>query len=257
MYPSFAEAARTLITRESHVVLATVTPEGYPYSSTVAYAVTDDGDLLMLLSQLAQHTKNMALDEGTEDSGTDLAPASLFIHDQLGLADPLAEPRLSLLGKVRLEPDKTAYQAAFTAKHPSAEVYINFHDFSFYRFVPDKLYYIAGFGRMGWATAEDYRAAHPDPLIEVAEGAIMHMNEDHRDALCDYVRVFGKSRVDLINVTDATMLNLDQFGFDVLATVIVEDDTRFVTVRIPFLNPVTDPTTLRTAMVALSEQVRG
>ncbi|MEM6430268.1 MAG: DUF2470 domain-containing protein [Deinococcota bacterium] len=251
MYPSFAEAARTLLARESHVVLATITPEGYPYSSTVAYAVTDDGDVIMLLSQLAQHTQNMALEEATAQ-----AQASLFIHDQLGLADPLAEPRLSLLGRVMLEPDKATYQAAFIAKHPQAEVYVNFTDFAFYRFVPEKLYYIAGFGRMGWATAEDYRAARPDPLIEVAEGAITHMNEDHRDALCDYVRVFGKSRVDLSNVSNAKMLNLDQFGFDVLAAVVVEDDMRSVSVRITFLNPVTDPTTLRTAMVALSEKVR-
>jgi putative heme iron utilization protein len=250
MYPSFAEAARTLLARESHIVLATITPEGYPYSSTVAYAVTENGDMLMLLSQLAQHTQNMALEDVTTQ-----AQASLFIHDQLGLDDPLAEPRLSLLGKVKLEPDKATYQAAFTAKHPQAEVYVNFTDFSFYRFVPDKLYYIAGFGRMGWATAEDYRAARPDPLSEVAEGAITHMNEDHRDALCDYVRVFGESRVNLEGVTEAKILTLDQFGFDVLATV-TADVTQPVRVRIPFTNPVTDPADLRGAMVALSEKAK-
>lgn len=238
MYPSFAEAARTLVAANRHAVLATVNPDGYPYSSTVAYAALDNGDMLLLLSQLAEHTKHVTQD----------ARASFFLHDQLGLADPLAEPRLSLIGKVQTETDDS-FRQRFLELHPTAAIYIDFTDFAFYRFRPETLYYIAGFGRMGWADAPAYHAAEPDPLLAIHTRVIEHMNQDHADALIDYVQVFAD--VPTGQVERAVMLTLDYRGFDVLVAL---TEGRQKRVRVPFLEPVRDPEDVRLAMIDLSNE---
>lgn len=241
MYPSFAEAARTLVAAHRHAVLATISADGYPYSSTVAYAAVDNGDMLLLLSHLAEHTKHLKGD----------ARASFFLHDTLGLADPLAEPRLSLLGKVvdmQPEVDATLRQR-FLEVHPSAAIYVDFADFAFYRFVPETLYYIAGFGRMGWTDAASYYAVTPDPLLAVQAGVIEHMNEDHADALVDYVVAFAELPADQLE--HAQMLTLDYLGFDVLVKLAGNGQKR---VRVPFLEPVRDPSKVRHAMIDLSQE---
>lgn len=241
MYPSFAEAARTLVAANRHAVLATVNSDGYPYNSTVAYAALDSGDMLLLLSQLAEHTKHINQD----------ARASFFLHDHLGLADPLAEPRLSLIGNVRLATDDT-FRQRFLEIHPSAAIYVGFTDFAFYRFTPETLYYIAGFGRMGWADAPAYQAAEPDSLLAIHTRVIEHMNEDHSDALVDYVQAFAD--VSSEQVEQAVMLTLDYRGFDVLVTLTEGGQRR---VRVPFLEPVHDPNEVRLAMINLSNEVNS
>lgn len=239
MYPSFAEAARTLVAANRHAVLATVNSDGYPYSSTVAYAALDNGDMLLLLSQLAEHTKHIAQD----------ARVSFFLHDHLGLADPLAEPRLSLIGKVETE-SNDAFRRRFLEVHPTAAVYVDFTDFAFYRFAPETLYYIAGFGRMGWADAPAYQAAEPDPLLAIHTRVIEHMNEDHADALVAYVQAFAD--VPTGQVERAVMLTLDYRGFDVLVNLTEGGQRR---VRVPFLEPVRDPSDVRMAMIELSNEL--
>jgi putative heme iron utilization protein len=239
MYPSFAEAARTLVAANRHAVLATVNSDGYPYSSTVAYAALENGDMLLLLSQLAEHTKHINQD----------ARASFFLHDYLGLADPLAEPRLSLIGKVETE-SNDAFRQRFLEVHPTAAVYVDFTDFAFYRFTPETLYYIAGFGRMGWADAPAYQAADPDPLLAIHTRVIEHMNEDHADALVDYVQAFAD--VPTGQVERAVMLNLDYRGFDVLVNLTEGGQRR---VRVQFLEPVRDPNDVRMAMIDLSNEL--
>lgn len=239
MYPSFAEAARTLVAANRHAVLATVNSDGYPYSSTVAYAALDNGDVLLLLSQLAEHTKHI-----TQDTR-----ASLFLHDHLGLADPLAEPRLSLIGNVELATDDT-FRQHFLKAHPTAAIYVDFTDFAFYRFTPERLYYIAGFGRMGWADGSAYYAAEVDPLLAIQARVIEHMNDDHADALADYVQAF--TDVPAGQVEQAVMLTLDYCGFDVLVHLTKGGQKR---VRVPFLEPVRDPDDVRMAMIDLSHEV--
>jgi putative heme iron utilization protein len=238
MYPSFAEAARTLVAANRHAVLATVNPDGYPYSSIVAYAALENGDMLLLLSQLAEHTKHIA----------DNPQASFFLHDKLGLDDPLAEPRLSLLGKVQPAAEVT-FRQRFLELHRAAAIYIDFADFAFYRFTPETLYYIAGFGRMGWADADAYCTAQVDPLLTNQTRVITHMNEDHADALLDYVQAFAG--VSAADVDSATMLSLDYLGFEVLVNLTERGQKR---VRVPFLEPVTEPENVRQAMIDLSHE---
>ncbi|NJN46497.1 MAG: DUF2470 domain-containing protein [Candidatus Competibacteraceae bacterium] len=161
----------------------------------------------------------------------------------------LAEARLTLLGQATKISDRTQYRTDYLAKHPQAERYIDFADFNFYRIQVERVRYIAGFGRMGWLNATDYASASLDPLIELATGAIAHMNEDHQQNLRDYAHAFAG----LDWVSDCRMTALDRFGFDLLCT----DGDRTEIVRIGFDEALTKPSQLRPTVVEMANQARA
>lgn len=146
---NLATAARALVADNRHAVLATLkSDDGYPYSSLVDYLPLADGDLVFLLSQLAEHQHYLSADNR----------ASVLIAPSLGGADRLAQPRVTVLGDVVVENDKSVFREAYLACHPNAVNYIDFTDFNFYRLQVRQLRYIAGFGRMGWLEAQIYHA---------------------------------------------------------------------------------------------------
>jgi putative heme iron utilization protein len=122
--------------------------DGYPYASVVDYMPVENGDVVMLLSRLAEHQKYLSADPR----------ASLLIAPGLGKTDMLAEARVTLLGEVTIVEDKSRLRPAYLACHPQAENYIDFTDFLFYRFGVKQVRYIAGFGRMGWLQDKAYAA---------------------------------------------------------------------------------------------------
>ena len=85
---------------------------------------------------------------------------------------------------------------------------MDFSDFSFFRLEPIDLYYVGGFGVMGWVEAWDYEQATPDPLAESAPGILAHMNADHVDAMV----LLAKSHAG-IDAIEATMTSVDRLGF--------------------------------------------
>jgi heme iron utilization protein len=148
--PSLAESARELVRGSAHGVLATLIPEGgYPYASLVEFLPTHDGDVVLFLSRLAEHQHYLAADPR----------ASVLIAPSLGEEHALARPRVTLVGRVELVEDRTAFSDAYAALHPDARGYINFPDFQFYRLRVERVRYIAGFGQMGWIKGERYRKA--------------------------------------------------------------------------------------------------
>jgi len=70
------------------------------------------------------------------------------------------------------------------------------------------VYFVGGFGVMGWVAAPEYSQAQPDPLADAAAGIIEHMNADHRDALVLIARVFAG-----IDSQEAAMTSVDRLGF--------------------------------------------
>lgn len=225
---------------------------GQPYTSVVDYAVLEDGSLITLLSDLAEHSRNLQRD----------GRCSLFIqaaHDK-----PLEHPRTSLIGtfKVAVQDQQQAYKDIYLAQHPQAERYITFSDFQVYHFSPTRAYTIAGFGRMGWCNAESYQQAEPDPLINMAAGAISHMNEDHSANLQDYAKAF----LGLTWARDVHMLSLDRYGFDVVVRGHNSDDSnhedsgeasRVEQHRISFTEPLSNAKHLRAVMVKLANEARS
>src|SRR5258708_5089499 len=172
--------ARQLMRRQSHAALATSlldSPGGHPYASLVAVAFDHDASPLLLLSDLAQHSRNIAAD----------CRVCLLFDDRGAILprsdDPLAEPRLSLLGEA-VRVDDAALPARFTARHPSAAAYAGFGDFHLYRVTIERGHLVAGFGRISWIESATLRFAGGGVALAAAEHEIVeHMNEDHAEAV--------------------------------------------------------------------------
>lgn len=131
-------AALRLIRDSQEAALAT-SLDSHPYVSLVAVASDHGGAPLLLLSDLAQHTRNLLADPRL----------SLLLADAPGNGDPLARARLTLLGQARRCDDPDA-RASFTARHRSSAQYAGFADFHLYRVFVERGHLIAGFGRINW-----------------------------------------------------------------------------------------------------------
>ncbi len=238
--PTHAERARTLVSQMATGTLCTLAqePEGYPYGSFVTIAF-DDGDPVFLMSQLAEHTKNLMRD----------ARASLLVAEG-GSDDPLANGRCTLIGGCRqVETDDESARAAFLSAHPKSAYYADFRDFGFWKLRVESIRYIGGYGRMSWVEETDWRAAEPDPIGPAAAGIIAHMNEDHAEAMVLYCKAFSKAT----DLTEASMTAVDRMGFEMSA--ITPDGPR--PVRLAFKAAVTTPDEVRTSLVAMLHDARA
>lgn len=146
-------AARELVQHRKVGVLGTISSRlaGYPYASLTNYAVDSQGRPLFLFSALAVHTDNLA-----EESR-----ASLLVFEEEAMNDPLSAARVNVFGAVHPVPgtDIESARSVYLERHPDSAMYIDFGDFAMYRMTITDVYYIGGFGEMGWVTAADYRQA--------------------------------------------------------------------------------------------------
>jgi heme iron utilization protein len=230
---------RRLIRGQSHAVLATTLAEnadGRPYASLVAVACDADATPLLLLSNLAQHSRNIAADPRV---------SLLFGGDsaRVPAEDPLAQPRLSLLGRA-VRCDDRRLLARFVARHPSAAAYANFGDFHLYRVASERGHLVAGFGRISWIEAAELRFAGDGSALAAAEaGIVAHVNADHAEAVTLYAtRLLRRSGVGW------EMTGIDSEGVDLRR----EQETA----RLDFAEPVLTPEGARAALVALADEAR-
>lgn len=114
----------------------------HPYVSLVLVAWEPPFRPLFLLSTLADHTRNLRADPA----------ASLLIDGTVGMAEPLAGPRVTLLGRLEKHPDQSQ-KARFVARHPGAARYVDFPDFALYAMLVERMHFVAGFGRIAWLPA--------------------------------------------------------------------------------------------------------
>jgi heme iron utilization protein len=245
--PSDAERGRTLLAAARTGSLATVSLDGgFPFGSLVAYAVDDVGCPLLCLSDLAEHSRNLA-----SDRRASLMASETTTSTATGVADPLALARVTVLGTViELRDDlRAAALHTYRERHPDA-FYAAFGDFRLYRLDVSSVRYVGGFGRMSWVSADDHAAAEPDPLRPHVAGIVGHMNDDHADALVAYCRVFGGRPA----TEWAEMVGVDRYGFTMLAT--DGGATDGTAVRIPFGTQVDSVGEVRAAMIALLHEAR-
>ena len=118
--------------------------EGWPYASLVLVALDAGGAPLLLLSDLAEHTKNLKAEPR----------ASLLFDGTAGLNEPLTGSRVTVLGRVERADDPVLI-AAFVARHEAASPWTQFGDFHLYRLVPARAHLVAGFGRIAWIDAAE------------------------------------------------------------------------------------------------------
>lgn len=156
-----AALARALVRREGRAALAT-TLEGAPYASLVLLARDLDAAPLLLLSDLAQHARNLAADPRL----------ALLIDGTAGHADPLAGPRLTLIGRAGPSADPRL-MARFTARYPESRRYAGFGDFRLYRVAVERAHLVAGFGRIEWIAGAALLEAGDLAALAAAEPQIL------------------------------------------------------------------------------------
>jgi heme iron utilization protein len=137
--------ARALLRQAQRATLATLLDGGAPYASLVLVAGDEDSAPILLLSDLAEHAKNLKRD----------ARAALLIDGTAGLADALAGPRVTLLGSMERSGDQRL-KARFLARHQGAATYAGFKDFACYRMHVARAHLVDGFGRIDWIKAADF-----------------------------------------------------------------------------------------------------
>mmetsp|Transcript_9790 Transcript_9790/g.30556 ORF Transcript_9790/g.30556 Transcript_9790/m.30556 type:complete len:142 (+) Transcript_9790:2-427(+) len=137
----------------------------------------------------------------------------------------------------------------FLGRHPRA-YYVDFDDFGCFILKPEAVRYIGGFGEMSWVEAGAFEAAEPDLVAAGAEGAVEHMNADHRDATVAILRAAVRG---LESTSNATVLSIDRYGFEALAE-LPEGARR---ARVAFQKTLSDPEQIREAFIALLQHARG
>jgi putative heme iron utilization protein len=138
-----AALARRLLETLDRAVLATAMPDGWPYASLVLFAADATGAPLLLLSDLAQHTRNLAAEPR----------ASLLLDGTAGLDEPLTGPRLTLLGRIARDTDEASMRR-YRKRHPESALYAGFADFHLQRLVVERAHLVAGFGQIHWLDAD-------------------------------------------------------------------------------------------------------
>jgi heme oxygenase (biliverdin-IX-beta and delta-forming) len=202
--PSFAERARTLVYMGRVGSLSTLSRKqpGFPFGSVMPYAPDESGRPIFLISTMAMHTQNLKADPR----------ASLLVMQDNAEGDPLGTSRVTLVGNVVGVPaaDLPTARSLYLARHANSKYWVDFEDFAFYRLDVVDIYYVGGFGVMGWVAPSEYVSSQADPLADAMAGIIEHMNADHKDAL---ILLAGKFAG--IDSQEATMTAVDRLGLHV------------------------------------------
>ncbi|WP_343576256.1 DUF2470 domain-containing protein [Mycobacterium sp.] len=233
--PSAAEQARTIAAAGNAATLATLTADGDPWASLVAYGLVG-GAPVLCVSNLAEHGRNLAADPR----------ASLSIVAVSTDADPLATGRITLAGVVEapLGDDREVARAAYMDAIPSARFYIEYSDFTLWVLRVERVRWVGGYGRMDSATGADYLAAEPDPVPPVAARAIAHLNADHPAALASMARAFGGYP----DTEESVCTGIDRYGLDLR----VHTPRGVAYTRVGFPEPLTSAEQLRSATAELT-----
>ena len=230
--------ARSLLRRSRQGALATLMAgSGDPYCSLVNVASHADASPILLISRLALHTKNILGDNRV----------SLML-DERAAGDPLEGARIMLAGRAEEADSDQAgiLRRRYLNAHPSAEAFVEFKDFSFFRIVPSNAHLVAGFGRIIDLKPSQFLTDISDAagLLEAEQGAVEHMNEDHREAMNLYAtKLLGAGSADWI------CTGCDPDGLDMQAGA--------ATLRLDFPERVTSGTELRKMLVRLAGEARA
>jgi heme iron utilization protein len=213
--------------------------DGYPFGSVMPFVLGHDCQPIVLISNIAEHTKNIIANP----------KVSLLVF--AGAEDLHANGRLTLIGEAeQLAKNDAELMARYCRYFPESTGYLAMHDFQFYRINIAQARYIAGFGKMSWLVGEEMVNFNQQSttIAKLETSMIEHMNADHQDSMllyCQHFHGFAPSRVTLIGV--------DCDGFDIEA--VIADDLKML--RFNFESPIFDANSARMAFVALSKTARA
>jgi putative heme iron utilization protein len=233
-----ARVAKSLLRRSRQGALATLMAgSGDPYGSLVNVASHADGSPILLISRLALHTRNILAD----------SRVSLML-DERAEGDPLEGSRIMLAGRAEEAgaDELPVLRRRYLNAHPSAETFAGFKDFSFFRIRPSGAHLVAGFGRIVDLKPELFLTDISDAgaLLEAEDGAIDHMNADHREAMNLYAtKLLGAE------AADWRCTGCDPDGMDMQAGT--------TTLRLDFPRRIVTPAALRQMLKELADQARA
>ena len=239
--PTHAESVRTLLSLVPVGMLSTMSRKhpGFPFGSLMPFALDSAGRPVFLISNMAMHTQNLKTDPR----------CSLFVGQSGTDGDPLGAARATLIGRAEPVPEHDAASAReqYLARHENSRYWVDFTDFGFFRLQSIDIYYVGGFGVMGWVEAGDYERAAPDPLAEVAPGILAHMNADHVDSMILLAHSYAQ-----IEAKEATMTSVDRLGFSLR----LKTKEGIKGARINFLREVVTAQEARKVLIEMVEQIR-
>ena len=228
------QSAISLLNSKDSGILSTISLklDGFPFGSVVPYCLNEKGQPVVLISTIAEHTKNISSDNR----------CSITIVS--GEHDVQANGRLCIIGNMeKVDSDDTLIQERYYRHFPNSKTYGNTHNFSFYYLKPISYRYIGGFGAIYWIEPTDFSI--DNPFHGTSEDRIVnHMNEDHLKDLTSYCTHFKQmvlSEEDVIR-----MVGIDPLGFDVFV-----NDRK---IRFDFKEAISNATEARERLVELSKQ---
>jgi putative heme iron utilization protein len=233
-FDGVALAKRLLRAIRSGALATLDSASGHPFASLVTVATDIDGSPLLLMSTLSAHRTNLEAD-----------PRISILLAEQGKGDPLAHPRLTVIGRAERSHDARV-RSRFIARHPKAKLYADFTDFAFFRLKVEGGHLNGGFARAMTLTSDQLLCdpAASAALGAVHDGAVEHMNEDHRDALRLYATKIAGAKDG-----DWRTTGIDPEGIDLA----LGD----ATARVLFDNPIDGPDALRASLVALAKTARA
>lgn len=192
-----------LLTNEGDGVLSTISVDvpGFPFGSATPYCLDADFVPNILISGIAQHTKNIVSNN----------KVSLLISERSSKTNKQAQGRLTYIGEAKKVENSEDIKKRYISYFPSSVDYFKTHDFSFYKIQPVRLRYIGGFGKIYWVEKDILNLKNiftPDEEQKI----VIHMNQDHQNSLNDYARFYLDHRFEENDYI--RMSGLDQFGMD-------------------------------------------
>lgn len=227
------DEARRFTRGQTSGVLSTISKRlnGFPFGSVSPFILDHAGRPVILISEIAEHTKNIDADP------------RVSIIVQPYSQDMQTTGRVTVIGRAERLAEKDSLGPRYLRYFPQAEGYFAMHDFNFYRVEPVKVRWIGGFGRIFWVDPEAYMSAS-GTLAEAEAGILEHMNADHAEMLRTCCRHFHNLEEEAV-----AMIGIDPDGFDARC------GTRIL--RFEFDTPVTNAEEARAALVAMAKQCRS
>ena len=238
------DEVRALYARERNATLCTLSKKiaGWPFGSITPYAVAARGEPLILISEIAEHTRNLRED----------ARASLLVQDSQAMDDPQAGARVTLMGYAIPVPPPYLDDARrrYLDSFPGSASYFQIHDFTLFQIMVSRVRFIGGFGEIYWLDRSEMPAdpdTKIDPVAPHVEMICDHMNQDHSEALRLYAEAFAGTEAEA-----AEMIHVDSEGFDVIAIA----EGRHKHLRLSFSKRVTTTDEVRAEMVEMVRRAR-
>jgi len=204
--------------------------EGAPFGSFVDYVLDDQGNPVLLMNEMSMHTINIEQNalpkvngETTSNNNKYSNLVTLFTQLTNGSFENKKGQdvgRCSITGRVekisRNAPDMDAIRMKYSITHAYADQVMDSPKFAFYRLIPEKIYYVGGFGVLAkWVDVNDYKDAAPDILAKEANEIVNKLNRDYmNDLVLTAKHLLGVTS----EIEDIRVTNVDRLGMDVRVT---------------------------------------